>query len=429
MGEAGCERREAGRWGGGQIWYNDNMMWRNMRKSVVLLLAAATLLAACAAPPPDAPATITTPADAGSPAPTAAAETDLLPAEEPPADAEREFRTDFSRHTVPYSEILSGGVPKDGIPAIDAPAFISVAQATWLAPLEPVVRVTVGDSARAYPLQILTWHELVNDTLDGMPLVVSFCPLCNTAIVFERTVNGLVLDFGTTGRLRYSNLIMYDRQTETWWQQATGEGIAGQLAGTQLTFYPADLIAWEDFQAAHPQGEVLSRDTGHQRTYGQNPYAGYDNINASPFLYEGPPTPGTLSAMERVLTIERGGEAVAYAFRVLEQERVINDTVGDQAVAVFWTPGTASALDTGTLAEGRDVGSAAAYSREFDGQTLHFTFTGEQIVDDTTGSTWNQHGQAVSGDLAGAQLDPVVAINHFWFSWAAFKPDTRVYQP
>ncbi len=417
--------------GGRQIWYNENMILRNMLKSMVLLLAVALLLVACAAPATDAPTPTTAPTDAPSSMTntSTAPATGLLPEEEPPSGAEREFRTDFSKHTVPYREILSGGVPKDGIPAIDDPAFISVAQATWLAPLEPVVRVTVGESARAYPLQILTWHELVNDTLADTPLVVSFCPLCNTAIVFERTVNNQVLDFGTTGRLRYSNLIMYDRQTETWWQQATGEGIAGDLAGTQLTFYPADLIAWEDFQAAHPQGEVLSRDTGHQRNYGQNPYAGYDNINASPFLYDGPPTPGTLSAMERVLTIEQDGAAVAYPFTLLKEQRVINDTVDGQAVAVFWTPGTASALDTGTLAEGRDVGSAAAYSRELDGQTLHFTFTGEQVVDDATGSTWNQHGQAVSGELAGAQLEPVVAINHFWFSWAAFKPDTRVYQP
>jgi hypothetical protein len=118
--------------------------------------------------------------------------------------------------------------------------FVSIADAkAWLKPKEPVILVQVGKDAKAYPIQILIWHEIANDTVEGEPLLVTFCPLCNTAIAFKRTVNGEVLDFGTTGRLRYSSLIMYDRQTETWWQQATGEAIAGELTGTQLEFFPA----------------------------------------------------------------------------------------------------------------------------------------------------------------------------------------------
>jgi len=142
-------------------------------------------------------------------------------------------------------------------------------------------------------------------------VTITFCPLCNTAIAFDRAFDGQVLDFGTTGRLRYSNLVMYDRQTETWWQQATGEGIAGKYAGQQLTFLPAPIISWEEFRNGHPDGQVLSRDTGFNRDYGRNPYAGNDNINNSPFLYDGPRTPDGLLPMARVLTVDVNDEAVA----------------------------------------------------------------------------------------------------------------------
>jgi hypothetical protein len=354
----------------------------------------------------------------------------LLPDEPPPARAEFEFKTDFSKHSVPYSEILSGGPPKDGIPALKDPKFVSVKVAdAWLKPKEPVILVQVGDDARAYPIQILIWHEIANDTVGGEPLVVTFCPLCNTAIAFKRTVNGKVLDFGTTGRLRYSNLIMYDRQTETWWQQATGEAIAGELTGIQLEFYPATIISWNDFKTSYPQGKVLSRETGYPRDYGRNPYIGYDDVNNPPFLYQGPPTPDQLPPVARVLTIDLNGEAVAYPYETLAKVGVVNDTVGGEAVLVIWQAGTVSPLDSNTTASGRDVGAAAAFSRRLDGQTLSFLFLDEKIFDDQTNSEWNILGQAIAGELKGKQLTPVVAINHFWFSWAAFKPKTRIYQP
>ena len=348
----------------------------------------------------------------------------------PPAGADLEFRTDFSRHSVNYAEILSGGPPKDGIPAIDRPQFETVEQAgEWLEPLEPVILFQTGEDARAYPLQILVWHEIVNDVVGGESVLISFCPLCNTAIAFDRTVDGQVLDFGTTGRLRYSNLIMYDRQTETWWQQASGEAIAGELAGTQLEFLPAPIIAWQDFKEAHPAGQVLSRDTGHSRPYGQNPYVGYDDINSSPFLYRGPATSDRLPPMARVLAVELGGEVVAFPYETLQTVRVINAQVGGEDIVVLWEAGTASALDSITLAGGRDVGAAAAYSRVVEGRALTFSFDGSSILDEETGSRWDVLGRAVLGGLAGASLEAVVAVNHFWFSWAAFKPETQVYRP
>jgi hypothetical protein len=270
------------------------------------------------------------------------------------------------------------------------------------------------------------WHEIVNDVVDGVPVAVTFCPLCNTAIAFERTLDDRVLDFGTTGRLRYSNLIMYDRQTESWWQQATGEAIAGEFAGRQLDFYPASLISWADFKTAHPGGKVLSRETGFARDYGRNPYTGYDDVNNTPFLYDGPQTPGQLPPMARVVTVELNGEAVAYPYEVLQEAHVVNDVIGDAPVAVLWSPGTASALDAGSVASGRDVGAGVVFSRELDGQTLDFFHDGK-IIDEQTGSEWNVLGQATAGPLAGKQLTPIVGVNHFWFSWAAFRPNTRIY--
>lgn len=395
-------------------------MFRNW---IFWILAAGLILSACTSPQATDSASPSPEPDSPQPALT------LLPAESPPRGAESEFTTDFSKHSVPYSEILSGGPPKDGIPSIDEPKFITVTEANeWLKDREPVVFVQVGDDARAYPIQILMWHEIVNDTVGGEPLLISFCPLCNTAIAFKRTFNDQVFDFGATGRLRYSNLIMYDRQTETWWQQATGDAIAGEHTGAQLEFYPASMISFADFKELHPDGKVLSRDTGHPRDYGRNPYYGYDDINQTPFLFDGA-TPDQLPPMARVLTVDLNGEAVAYPYDVLSNLNVINDTVGREDIVIFWTEGTASALDTSNIPEGREVGSAVAYSRILDNQTLEFEFIDGKILDTHTGSEWNIFGLAIAGELKGKQLAPVVAINHFWFSWAAFKPETRIYQP
>jgi hypothetical protein len=415
-------------------------LWLIMGLSALALTACGQALRASSAGELASPTTAEMPTAAQVPtateapiatkAPTSVADASptLLP-EEPPPPGTGQFATDFSQHSVPYSEILSGGPPKDGIPAIDSPQFVSVGEAdAWLKPQEPVILFQLGDDVRAYPIQILMWHEIVNDTVGGVPVTVTFCPLCNTAIAFERTLDGRVLDFGTTGRLRFSNLVMYDRQTESWWQQASGEAIAGEFTGRQLKFLPASIISWADFKAAYPEGEVLSRETGYSRNYGHNPYTGYDDVNRSPFLYRGPQTPGVLPAMARVLTVDLHGEAVAYPYDVLQEVHVVNDSVGGTPLLVLWTPGTASALDASNVASGRDVGASNAFSRELEGRTLTFAFKGDQITDEETGSEWNVLGQAVNGPLAGSQLTPVVGINHFWFSWAAFKPETRVYQ-
>lgn len=402
------------------------------RNWTIWMLATGFFLAACAPSQSPNPALVS-PATAlptqVSPSAASSSASPLLPAEPPPAGTESEFSTDFSKHSVPYRDIRSGGPPKDGIPAIDEPRFQSVNEADeWLHDREPVVFIQVGDDARAYPIQILIWHEIVNDTVGGEPLLVTFCPLCNTAIAFKRTFDGTVLDFGATGRLRHSNLIMYDRQTESWWQQATGTAIAGEYTGAQLEFYPATMISWADFKAQYPAGNVLSRDTGYTRNYGRNPYGGYDDIDQTPFLFDGA-TPDQLPPMARVLTVDLNNEAVAYPYDVLSNKSVVNDTVDGAAVVIFWVEGTASALDKSSIPEGREVGAAVAYSRLLEGQILDFVFRDGKILDTQTGSEWNIFGQAIAGRLQGKQLAPVLSINHFWFSWAAFKPETRIYQP
>jgi thiol-disulfide isomerase/thioredoxin len=405
----------------------------------LLALILLTLMSACAAPAPAStlsPAIPTSPPSTATspPTPSLEATATLLPEEDPPPGAEGEFSTDFSKHSVPYSDILSGGPSKDGIPAIDTPKFVSIAEAgEWLSPQEAILLVQVDGDARAYPIQILMWHEIVNDTVGELPLAVTFCPLCNTGIAFERTLDGQVLDFGTTGRLRASNLVMYDRQTESWWQQATGEAIAGELTGRQLPFIPAAMISWENFKAAYPEGQVLSRETGHDRDYGRNPYAGYDDVNGFPFLFDGQAPNGVLPPMARVIAVDLNGEAVAYPYDALEDVSAVNDTVGGVPIVVLWVPGTASALDAGTVDGGRDVGAAVVFSRELDGQTLTFVADGDRIVDEQTGSEWNVLGRAMSGPQAGSQLASrmssirIVGVNHFWFSWATFRPETRLY--
>ena len=396
-------------------------------KTTIIFFALSIGLSACAST-----ATPTAlPPETNVPEPAPAIETVTPPpTDEPlPPGAEAQFTTDFSKHSISYDDVLSGGPPKDGIPAIDVPSYVSIADADlWINDREPVIFVQVDGVARAYPLQILTWHEIVNDVLNDKPLSISFCPLCNTAIVFEREFDGQVLDFGTTGRLRYSNLIMYDRQTETWWQQATGEGIAGEYTGEQLTYYPAALISWADFKAEYPNGDVLSKETGYNRDYGRNPYAGYDDINQTPFLFDGVYI-DKLPAMARVLTVELNGETVAYPYTTLQELNVINDNLGDENIVVFWVKGTASALDASQIEAGQDVGAAVAYSRSSATRTLSFIAENGLIRDVETNSVWNIFGQAIEGELEGEQLTPIVAVNHFWFSWAAFKPETKIYQP
>ncbi|PWJ18067.1 DUF3179 domain-containing protein [Jannaschia seohaensis] len=256
--------------------------------------------------------------------------------------------TDFSRSAIPWIEVRSGGPGRDGIPALDAPDFIPAADETRLAAREPVIALEMpGAVPRAYPIRYLTWHEIVNDTVGGLPVAVTFCPLCNSAVTFDRRVGDRVLSFGVTGKLRHSDMIMYDRETESWWQQAVGEGIVGEMTGVHLTMLPSWMEPWSEFLSRNPDGLVMAQPRAN-RPYGRNPYERYDS-SQWPFLYTGDAPPHGIEPLARVVRVgERAWplERLARAGRVSEAD-----------VTIDWQPGQASALDTGDLAEGRDIGS------------------------------------------------------------------------
>lgn len=394
------------------------MSRRNILLAAGTATAAVVAVAACGQMPEEAPE------EKAEPAATSQAEA-AQPTPSPDLPPNIQFstlgwKTDFSKHSVPLDEISSGGPGKDGIPSIDYPQFNSVDKAFY-ADTEPVVVVEVNGEAKAYPIEILIWHEIVNDTLGGVPATVTFCPLCNTAIAFDRRLDGTVYDFGVSGNLRYSDLIMYDRQTESWWQQITGTAIVGELTGKKLTSIPASIVSFADFQSTYPKGLVLSSETGYMRNYGSNPYPGYDNISRSPFLFF-EPVDGRLPAMERVVTVSLNGEDAAYPFDLLTKQKVVEDTVGGEPIVVFHQPGVDSPFSA------TDIGAASVFAPTLDGKTLKFKVNDNgTIVDTETQSQWNVLGRAISGPLEGKQLQSIVNGNHFWFAWAVFKPETRVF--
>lgn len=266
--------------------------------------------------------------------------------------------TDFSHATVDFGEVISGGPPRDGIPAILDPKFMPASDEIRLENREPVLTlVPESGPARAYPIRYLMWHEIVNDVVDGRPVAVTFCPLCNTAMVFDSTVDDSALTFGVSGLLRHSDMIMYDHQTESWWQQALGDGIAGELTGRQLIQLPAWMESWDAFRATHPDGVVME-EPDWRRAYGTNPYSNYDT--SRPFLYQGEDPPHGISPVERVVRV---GDR-AWTLTRLRTEGQINEA----GVTLTWVEGQASALDTADLGQGREVGNVRV--RDAEGQDV-----------------------------------------------------------
>ena len=287
--------------------------------------------------------------------------------------------TDFSLTSIDFDEIISGGPPKDGIPSIDDPVF-GLADEVKLADIEPVISLEIDGRLRIYPLRILIWHEIVNDELSSVPIAVTFCPLCNTALVFDRRLDGRTLSFGTTGKLRNSDLVMYDRETESWWQQFLGEAIVGELTGSSLKIIPARLEAYGLAKARSAEAQILLPVAGAFRDYGRNPYAGYDS-STKPFLYRGE-LPAEVPALSRVVRI---GDR-AWALGLIRE----NGRIEEGDLRITWTKGQASALDQPRIEEGRDVGNV--------------------IVERKEGQGW---------------IDEVYSID-FAFAFKAFYPDSEI---
>jgi hypothetical protein len=262
------------------------------------------------------------------------------------------WKTDFEKRSIPFGEVLSGGPPKDGIPAIDDPKFVSIDEA-GIADLEPVIGFEHKGEAKAYPLSVLMWHEIANDIVGGDPFAITYCPLCNAAIVFDAMIDGKAHDFGTTGRLRNSDLLMYDRQSESWWQQFSGEAVIGKFTGRTLHIMPSRLESFASFKQRFPLGKVLVPNNPGARQYGRNPYLEYDSRSAPYPLYQGD-LPDNIEPMARVIVLRRDGKAVAAV--ALDKVREAG-TLQIDGFDLNWSAGQASALDTAQIAEGRDVGN------------------------------------------------------------------------
>ncbi len=344
------------------------------------------------------------------------------------AQATSSWPTDWTRRTVELDEFLLGlsaSDPRDRIPPIDTPQFEPITSAAWLGDREPGALVQFEDEVRFYPLSILTRHEVVNDRFGDVPVIVTFCPLCNTALAFDARVEGQPLRFGVSGLLRNSDLVMWDDATTTLWQQITGKALVGELAGTQLDVLPTSIVSYNDVVEDFPHARSLSRSTGFGLAYGTNPYQSYSSSGV-PFLFDGEPDP-RFPALSRVVGVNVDGNDKAYPFSMISEQLVINDEVGGVPIAVFWGGDTADALDTRRIAEGQAVGTGIAFDRRVGDEVLTFSSVGDdRFSDDETGTTWTLLGPAVDGPLAGEQLQTVPHRNEFGFAWATFFPDAPV---
>lgn len=316
------------------------------------------------------------------------------------------------KNIVPLDEIVSGGPPQDGIPSIDNPKFVSVSEADkFLQDADQVVGLNVNGDIRAYPLQILVWHEIVNDNVGGTPVAVTYCPLCFTNQVFNRTVDGQTVEFGTSGKLYNSNLVMYDRNSNSLWSQALGQAIVGKHAGLKLDRIPFDVAFWREWKQLYPDTNVLSRDTGSSRPYGADPYGSYYSNNDLFFPVSN--KDDRLELKEIIVGLENGGQFKAYKLQQIQDTRVINDRIGDKSLALFSLyPFMVRVFDS-TL----------------DGQKLEFQYNknSSKITDKETGSEWNFDGIGTAGPMKGKHLLRLPYDEGFWFEWVAFHPKTALY--
>jgi len=319
------------------------------------------------------------------------------------------METNGQKHLIPLDKIRSGGPPKDGIPSIDDPKFAEIQDSDFVKDSDVVIGLEINGEAKAYPLFILVWHEIVNDSIGDTPVSVTYCPLCYTSQVFERIIDGNVVEFGTSGKLYNSNLLMYDRMTDSYWSQSLGMAVTGDLTGTQLETIPFDLIKWGDWKKINPDTVVLTTDTGFIRTYGTDPYGSYytDPRIMFPVEHED----DRLHPKELIIGFNDGDTYKAYKQEDIESQRVINDNVGNIPIL---------------LVSEYDLNSRA-FERTVDNKILKFEYKDEVLIDTQTNSEWNYEGTAISGPMKDTQLKRMSIHPGFWFEWIAFHPDTLLY--
>jgi len=363
---------------------------------------------------------------------TATIQFQYMSAQQNPKNLEIDWETDLNKKSVTLEEFLTLLKP-DQIPPIDTPSFISLEDAknTYFEH-EPVIAVEINNEAKAYPLSVLMYHEIVNDVVGGTPIIATYCPLCNAAIAFNRNLihDGKMyeLDFGVSGMLRKSDMVMWDRQTQSWWQQFTGEALVGDLTGASLEFIPSLLISLEDFAKNYPNGTVLSTNNGlGEVDYSSNPYVNYDDMdNDTPFLFKGT-VDERLPAMERIVDVSLGNTTRIYPLSIIQEEVVINDVIDNKPLVIFHESKTVSVLDAKHINDSKAVGAVTVFSPVVEGKTLTFTSKDESFYDLETSSEWTITGKCTSGLYKGTQLETIRSGNHFAFAWFAFEPDCEIY--
>lgn len=397
-----------------------------VKRRTAILIATAIALAACGG------ASMAGPSDSESPASDITADDDsqvTIPIHLESMAAI--WETDFSNSIIDLEELLVGiplSDPRDAIPPIDNPQFEAVSESDWIQGQEPGVLIEIEEDARFYPLSVMTRHEIVNDEVGGIPVAVTYCPLCNTALVFDRRFEGETLRLGVSGLLRNSDLVMWDDVTQTLWQQVTGEAIVGKHAGKSLTPLASAIVRWADFRDTHPDGQALSSDQGFGLVYGSNPYEFYSS-RSRPYNFYSGEIDDRFPALERVVGISVNGIDKAYPFSLINKVRVVHDNLAGQELVVFWgASDTADALDSGLIADAIGIGTGIVYNPFVDGERLTFVASGDtEFVDNETGTTWSILGKATSGELAGEELELLPHRNEFWFAWQAFFPDAEVW--
>lgn len=346
------------------------------------------------------------------------------------------WKTDISKRSVDLSEIQIV-LPKGSFPTLDKPKFVNKTEGMGMFfSKEPVIAVEINGVAKAYSLNILTMHEIANDELGGVSILVTYCPLCNSGIVYNRVLkhNGKeeTLEFEASGMLRNSDMVMLDRKTETLWQQLMGTAIVGYYDGAELDVIPSLIISVEEFFDRYPNGQMLSKKTGFTETeknYGYNPYKKYDeNENPIQYFFNSDKVDKRLPAMERIVDIENNGDYKIYSFTSVAKNGVINDTFKTSSVVLFYKSGTISVLDENDISTSKDVGSVTVFNAIVDGNRLIFAKENGKFIDKGTKSKWDITGRCYEGKLEGKQLQIAPHSNHFAFAWLAFNPNSEIYE-
>ncbi len=339
--------------------------------------------------------------------------------------------SDFPEPVVEVSDIRAGfgrffdGMQDGGIAPIDEPQFTSIEGATYLAgDEEPVVLAFVNGDARAFPLKVLISHEIVNTTVGDVPVAVTFCPLCNSALVIDRRVGNRELTFGVSGTLLNSALLMWDRETSSLWSHFTGEGVLGHYSGAKLDVLPSQTISFGQFRRAFPDGQVLSEiheENANPGRYGANAYNGQQ----VGFLFDGE-FDERLPREDLVVGVDFQGDATAIRFSDLDDTGV-QYFGGDDVLVALHVAGSSAAFDGVDVNTGTDIGQIGVFVSELNGEALVLNQTADgSLFEDQLGNQWNIFGQAVSGPDAGESLEQIPHLDVFWFAWAAYQPDTVI---